>query len=67
MMDEVHKSSLYDTTLLTDGDNSNDFLKNLAEHSSDHHDVFREVALKGFHDGYDPSGPTLGDVFAVVF
>lgn len=60
LMDEVHKSSLYDTTLLADGDHANDFLKNLAEHSSDHHDVCREVPLEGFEDGYDPLGPKFG-------
>ena len=66
MMDEVHKS-LYDTTRLANGNNANDFLKNLAEHSGDHHDVCREVPLEGFDGGYDPLGPALGEMFAVVF
>jgi len=64
---ELRTSTLYDTDVLAEGNGANDFLRKLAEHSSDHHDVCREVPEEGFDEDYDPLGPKFGATSLLAF
>jgi len=60
ILEELRASTLHDTDVLAEGNGANDYLRWLAEHSSDHHDVCREVPEEGFDEDYDPLGPKFG-------
>ena len=64
---EPQTDTRYDTDILAEGNGSNDDLRTLAEHGSDHHDECREVPGEGFEGDYGPFGINFGSIFFQVF